>query len=93
MNGSWNLSLSSPSPFGRGRPEGPGEGVRRQVREPNLGMDMAILAKKRMRQSAETNPAAMAADSSQAAILSRTGTVLPWGKRSKDDFARQSLTY
>jgi phosphopantothenoylcysteine decarboxylase/phosphopantothenate--cysteine ligase len=34
-------------------------------------------------------PAAMAAGESQAAIVSRAGMVLPWGRRSKDELANE----
>jgi phosphopantothenoylcysteine decarboxylase/phosphopantothenate--cysteine ligase len=36
-------------------------------------------------------PAAMAADTSEAAILSPTGVVLPWARRPKTDLARQII--
>ncbi len=36
-------------------------------------------------------PAAMAADASEACILSSTGTALPWANRSKTDLARQII--
>jgi phosphopantothenoylcysteine decarboxylase/phosphopantothenate--cysteine ligase len=36
-------------------------------------------------------PAAMAADSSEAAILSPAGAVLPWARRTKAELARQII--